>query len=214
MWSISLLLLHENASFVFYRPRNANKQKYIISHEPMVFFVTSGYLLVDPARICICNSSAPLHPAFKTIFSWIPSEPLSSIAPCHSYPTQPHPTRVSVGRVKLIAAPRARHNTSDYHQLYICTCIYTGSECNYAVTHYLWVNWLLTDYGWHWQYRLWDADLRNSYGEYLSFRSSEDHSFTWTVELYRIDPGCEPRYRQRPHISVRTADNTQQISAG
>ena len=42
------------------------------------------------------------------------------------------------------------------------------------------------------------------------FRSLEDHSLIETVERYRIDPGCEPRYRQRPRMSVRTSGNTQQ----
>ena len=42
------------------------------------------------------------------------------------------------------------------------------------------------------------------------FRSLEDHSLIETIERYRIDPGCEPRYRQRPRMSVRTSGNTQQ----
>ena len=42
--------------------------------------------------------------------------------------------------------------------------IYTGSRCIYVVTYYHWENWLLTDYGWHCKYRLWDADLRSSFG--------------------------------------------------
>ena len=42
------------------------------------------------------------------------------------------------------------------------------------------------------------------------FRFLEDHSFRETVECYRIDPGCELRYRQRPRMSLRTPGNTQQ----
>ena len=42
------------------------------------------------------------------------------------------------------------------------------------------------------------------------FRSLEDHSLIETIGRYRIDPGCEPRYRQRPRMSVRTSGNTQQ----
>ena len=110
------------------------------------FFLHSGGL--NSARIRFFHF-ASLSPGVLDNVMQVQSGPLSSVALCHPYPTQLQPlARKRSTGLELMAAPRVRHSTSDHRQLSVCRYIYTVSGCIYAVTYYLWKNWLLRDYGW------------------------------------------------------------------